>query len=115
MKGGFSVISKRAENITGHPATFSVACLAIGAWLIWGLFHGFTAYYLDVFITTLETIAIMLLLILQRATNVANESIQLKLNELLRVEAGGARLDIEEWSDDERQEARERDHREAAT
>lgn len=113
MKDQFSKLSKKAEEVVGHPATFSIAALAIGAWVVFGVFHGFTSYYLEVGMTTMETVAIVVLFVMQRAANVANESIQLKLNDLLRSSDGTERLDIEEKTDADRQAARAKDQREA--
>ena len=105
----FSKISKWVSEIVAHPATLAVAVMSITVWIVGGLVYGFTSYYLEVLVVSMELIAILLLLLLQRDTNVSTNAIQLKLNELLRVDAGGVRLDIEDKSDAERAQAQERD------
>lgn len=105
----FTRFAKRISTITGRPATFMLAVGVILAWAITGpLFHYSDTWQL-VINTSTTIITFLMVFLIQNTQNRDTEALQIKLDELIRVqrEANNALLDLEELDDDELDRIRE--------
>jgi low affinity Fe/Cu permease len=106
----FDRIAKRIAHLTGHPAIFVVACLAIVVWGALGPALGYSDTW-QLVINTSTTIATFLMVFLiQNTQNRDSEALHLKIDELLRaLDAADTRLvDLEERSEQELEQLRKR-------
>jgi low affinity Fe/Cu permease len=106
----FNRVAKATARATGHPIAFVLALALIIAWAVSGPLFGFSDTW-QLVINTGTTIATFLMVFLiQNTQNRDTAALQLKLDELIRVQRGAqnALLDLEEFSEDELEEVRAR-------
>lgn len=105
----FTRFAKATSRITGRPAAFGLATLAIVAWAISGPIFGYSDAW-QLTINTATTIVTFLMVFLIQATqNRDAEALQVKLDEVIRA-IGAARnelLDSEEMEEEELSKLRE--------
>ena len=104
----FTRIAKGSSRLMGRPATFVAAVLLVLAWAISGPIFGYSDTW-QLTINTGTTIVTFLMVFLIQATqNRDAEAIQIKLDEIIRSQAGAhnALLDLEELEEDELLELR---------
>jgi low affinity Fe/Cu permease len=103
----FTRFAKRISTITGRPATFMFAVGVILAWAITGPLFRYSDTWQLVINTTIITF--LMVFLIQNTQNRDTEALQIKLDELIRVqrEANNALLDLEELDDDELDRIRE--------
>ena len=104
----FTRIAKGCSRLMGRPATFTFAVMLVLAWAISGPLFGYSDTW-QLTINTGTTIVTFLMVFLIQATqNRDAEAIQIKLDEIIRSQAGAhnALLDLEELEEDELLELR---------
>ena len=104
----FTRSAKGCSRLMGRPATFTFAVMLVLAWAISGPLFGYSDTW-QLTINTGTTIVTFLMVFLIQATqNRDAEAIQIKLDEIIRSQAGAhnALLDLEELEEDELLELR---------
>ena len=99
----FTRFAKATSRVTGRPAAFGIATLAIVAWAVSGPIFGYSDAW-QLTINTATTIVTFLMVFLIQATqNRDAEALQIKLDEVIRAlrEARNEILDTEEMEEDE--------------
>jgi len=93
----------KATEWTGRSSAFTIALIAVIAWLVSGpLFHYSDTWQL-VINTATTIVTFLMVFLIQRAQNKDAKAIQLKLNELVGGTRGASNrlIDIEELSEEE--------------
>ena len=106
----FDRIAKRIAHLTGHPAIFAVACLAIVLWGALGPALGYSDTWQLVINTSTTIVTFLMVFLIQNTQNRDSEALHLKIDELLRaLDAADTRLvDLEERSEQELEQLRKR-------
>ena len=109
----FAKLAKATSHATGRPSAFLLACVVVVVWGATGPVFGWSDTW-QLIINTGTTIATFLMVFLiQNTQNRDTESLQIKLDELIRVTEGAhnALLDLEELEEREFDEVRRTYHR----
>jgi low affinity Fe/Cu permease len=104
----FTRLAKGSARLMGRPATFGIAVGLVAAWAVSGPIFGYSDTW-QLTINTGTTIVTFLMVFLIQATqNRDAEAIQIKLDEIIRSQAGAhnALLDLEELEEHELLELR---------
>jgi low affinity Fe/Cu permease len=106
----FDRIAKRIAHLTGRPAIFAVACLAIVVWAALGPVLGYSDTWQLAINTSTTIVTFLMVFLIQNTQNRDSEALHLKIDELLRaLDAADTRLvDLEERSEQDLEQLRKR-------
>ncbi len=107
-KSWFARFAKKASCYAGRPATFGIAVVLIVVWGASGpLFHFSDTWQLMVNTST-TIVTFLMVFLIQNSQNRDSQALQIKLDELLRVQkkANNALMDLEDLSEEELEAAR---------
>ena len=104
----FDRFARWTERQLGHPVAFAVACLSIVLWGITGPFFGWSDTWQLVINTGTTIVTFLMVFVIQNTQNRDTQALQLKLDELIRVNraARNSLLNLEEMSEEEIEEAK---------
>lgn len=106
----FSNFAKKTSSYAGKPATFIIAVLTIIVWACSGPLFGYSDTWQLVINTGTTIITFLMVFLIQNSQNRDSGAVQVKLDELISVQksANNALLNLEDLSDDEIDEIRQR-------
>lgn len=104
----FAKFAKKTSCYAGRPATFGIALLTIIVWACSGPIFAYSDTWQLVINTGTTIITFLMVFLIQNSQNRDSEALQIKLDELIRVQktANNALLDLEDLSEEELDEAR---------
>ena len=99
----FARFAKKTATYSGRPATFAIAFALIVVWAASGPLFGFSDTWQLVVNTSTTIITFLMVFVIQNSQNRDSAALQLKLDELIRVQekANNSLLDLEELSEEE--------------
>jgi len=98
----FRKFAHRTSKVAGSPWAFTFACLTIILWAVTGPLFGFSNTWQLLINTGTTILTFLLVVLLQNTQSRDSQTIQLKLDELIRSikEARDELIDVEDMSDE---------------
>jgi low affinity Fe/Cu permease len=99
----FGKYAKKTSCYAGRPATFAVAVLVIILWACGGPLFNFSDTWQLVINTGTTIVTFLMVFLIQNSQNRDSEALQIKLDELIRVQkkANNALMDLEDLTEEE--------------
>jgi low affinity Fe/Cu permease len=109
LRHWFSHFAATCSRLAGHPIAFLLACLVIVIWAVTGKLFHFSDTWQLVINTGTTIVTFLMVFLIQNSQNRDTTAMQLKLDELLRSQAGAANkmLDVEEYTYEDLETLRE--------
>src|SRR6185295_15104933 len=107
--GWFTHFAKATSRLVGRPATFISAAVLVVLWGLSGPYFGYSEDWQLVINTGTTIVTFLMVFVIQNTQNRDSEAIQIKLDELIRVNkrAQNALLNLEELEEKELDSIRE--------
>jgi low affinity Fe/Cu permease len=105
----FSAFANRVANATGRPWVFVLCLFMVAFWAVMGPVVGFSDTWQLVINTTTTILTFLQVFLIQNTQNRDNAALQVKLDELLRAARKKTFIGIEDLTDLELQELKERE------
>jgi low affinity Fe/Cu permease len=104
----FARFARKAAIHAGRPLVFGLAVLLIMIWAASGPLFGFGDTWQLVINTTTTIVTFLMVFLIQNSQNRDGEALQLKLDELIRIQkkANNALMDLEDLSEADLEEVR---------
>lgn len=103
----FNRFAKWTAFVTGQPIAFALATVVILVWLVTGPIFDFSDTWQLVINTGTTIVTFLMVFLIQNTQNRDSAAMQIKLDELIRVQKGhNALLDLEELTEQELSELR---------
>ncbi len=104
----FGKFAKKTAYYAGRPATFITAILLIVVWAASGPLFGFSDTWQLMVNTSTTIVTFLMVFLIQNSQNRDGEALQLKLDELIKVQknANNALMNLEDLSEEELEEVR---------
>jgi low affinity Fe/Cu permease len=105
----FHYFSKKMSEIIGAPWTFTIALMIVLVWVSTGPFFHFSNTWQLIINTGTSIVTFLIVFLIQNTQNRDNESLGLKLDELLRTtkKANRSMIDLDKLSDHQLEELEE--------
>jgi len=105
----FARFAKATSTYAGRPVTFGLAILLILVWACTGPLFGYSDTWQLVINTGTTIITFLMVFLIQNSQNRDSEALQIKLDELIRVQktANNALMNLEDLSEEELDKVRE--------
>ncbi len=106
----FALFSRYVSSITGQPRTFAWACVLVLMWIIAGPILGFSDTWQLLINSLASVVTFLMVFLIQNTQNRDTMALQIKLDELIRVQEGthNALLDLEELTEEQLTEVSEK-------
>jgi low affinity Fe/Cu permease len=105
----FARFARWTERQLGHPAAFAIACASVVLWAATGPFFGWSDTWQLVINTGTTIVTFLMVFVIQNTQNQDMRALQLKLDELIRVnrDARDSLIGLEEKAESEVEEVKE--------
>ena len=102
----FASFARWIEQQLGRPTAFVLALLGVGMWLVTGPFFGWSDTWQLIINTTTSIVTFLMVFVIQNTQNRDTKALQLKLDELIRVNkaARNSLMSLEEKTEPEVEE-----------
>ncbi|MEO5914077.1 MAG: low affinity iron permease family protein [Luteolibacter sp.] len=99
----FAKFAKKTSSYAGKPATFALAFTTIVVWAFTGPLFGYSDTWQLVINTGTTIVTFLMVFLIQNSQNRDSEALQIKLDELIRVQktANNALMDLEDLPEEE--------------
>jgi low affinity Fe/Cu permease len=104
----FAKFAKKTSTYAGRPVTFGIAVLTIIVWGCSGPLFGYSDTWQLVINTGTTIVTFLMVFLIQNSQNRDSEALQIKLDELIRVQttANNALMNLEDLSEEDLDEVR---------